>query len=90
MMNEVWTVDRNSSECCEAIPVYIVSTQEEALRRIKILNERYAHGVKLNEDKTGIEDSEHNDTMIESGYPYLYYDLGSYYVDDKFWEDDNE
>ena len=90
MINEVWTVDRNSSECCEAIPICIVSTQEEALRRIEILNEKYAHGVKLNEDKTDIEDSEHNDAIIEAGYPYLYYNLGAYNVDDEFWEDVNE
>lgn len=86
-MTEVWTVDECNHEIGpEGRPIMVVSTKDEAIRRAKALNGRFAHGVILEEDNM-VADCEHNDKVIESG-EYQYYDIGGFEVDEPFYLDE--
>ena len=88
---EVFTVDLNTQDEYEqGRPIYVVSTRKEAERRVRILNEQEAWGVKLTEDKLDAEDCDENDNVILNGYPHRFYNVGSFELDGPFYEEGSE
>lgn len=88
---EVFTVDLNTQDEYEqGRPIYVVSTRKEAERRVRILNEQEAWGVKLTEDKLDAEDCDENNNVILNGYPHRFYNVGSFELDGPFYEEGSE
>lgn len=88
---EVFTVDLNTQDENEqGRPIYVVSTREEAERRVRILNEQEAWGIKLTEDKLDAADCDENDTVILDGHPHRFYNVGSFELDGPFYEEGSE
>lgn len=85
---EIFTIDKNTEEVTDYV-IGVVSTKEEAQRRVKILNERFAHDIELDEDMCDAAETEENAEIIQKGCPHLYYNVGSFYVDEKFYFDND-
>lgn len=87
-MKEVWTVDLNTENTPEqGATIYVVSSKEEALRRVRYLNLREAFGVIL-EENGDVSDCDQNNETIGGGYCHRFYDVGSFEVDGPFYEED--
>lgn len=84
-LQEIWTVDECTNFVTDGKPIMVVSSKEEAIRRAKALNNKEAYGVILEEDNT-VADCDYNNYILRS-CEYKYYDVGSFYVDDKFYLD---
>ena len=83
-LKEVWTVDMtNSAEDEYNVVIQVVSTEEEAIRRCRILNKKYAHGVEMSPEG----DVDSNISERDCDINYQYYNVGSFCVDDIFDED---
>ena len=87
-LKEVFTIDKNTEEVTDYV-IGVVSTKEEAQRRVRILNERFARNIELDEDMCDAAETEENAEIIQEGYPHLYYNVGSFYVDEKFYLDND-
>lgn len=87
-LKEVFTIDKNNEEVTDYV-IGVVSTKEEAQRRVKILNERFAHDIELDKDMCDAAETDENAKIIQYGYPHLYYNVGSFYVDEKFYLDND-
>lgn len=82
-LKEVFTVDKNTNGVVSHM-VCIVSTKEEAQRRVRMLNEKYSYGVELDKDMCNIIENDENIEIIRYTHSYLYYNVGAYYIDDEF------
>lgn len=90
-LKEVWTVDLHDHTLDDqGKTIMVVSTREEAIRRAKAMNNRYAYGVILEEDGTLAECEENDRVIYNDGIDFQYYDVGSFNVDETFYLDVEE
>lgn len=86
-LQEVWTVDVYSNDVdVDTGTIMIVSSREEALRRVKALNETEGYGVPFENGYVDFNSEEYDRAMYNNN-DFQYYDVGSFYIDEPFYLD---